>query len=124
MPALGSAGRPKRFASMAIPAISGLVTLAVESVSGYLQNRRNKAMAKAMDTLHSAHRGLSNRLYRYEDDLLLYGTFSLNTTDEIIASLKGIYYIYIFLRRPHKRIKSKMAKFLFKNYFGIYRLYS
>ena len=55
--------RPKRFASVAIPAIAGLVTLAVESVSGYLQNRRNKAMAKAMDALHSAHRGLSNRLY-------------------------------------------------------------
>ena len=92
MPALGSAGRPKRFASVAIPAIAGLVTLAVESVSGFLQNRRNKAMAKAMDAFHSAHRGLSNRLYRYEDDLLLYGTFSLNMTHEIIASLKGIYY--------------------------------
>ena len=37
-----SAGRSKRFAAIVIPAIAGLVTLAVESLSGYLQNRRQK----------------------------------------------------------------------------------
>ena len=42
IPALESAGRTKRFVS-ALPAITGLVTLAVESINGYLQSRRNKA---------------------------------------------------------------------------------
>ena len=90
IPALSSAGRSKRFVSVAIPAITGLVTLAVESISGYLQSKRNKAITKAMESLHAGQKGLANRLYKYEDDLLLYGTFSLNTTEEILSSLKGI----------------------------------
>ena len=76
---------------MAIPTIAYLVTLAVESISGYLQSKRNKAMAKAMDTLPANQKGLANRLYKYEDDLLFYGTFSLNSTEEILSSIQGIF---------------------------------
>ena len=91
MPIPLSAGRKKRFAALAILALAGLVTLAVESISGYLQRKRNKAMARAMDTLHRSHRGTLNRLYKHEDDLLMYGTYSLNSTEEILSALKGLY---------------------------------
>ena len=47
-------GRSKRFASLMLSAVTGLVTLAVEGVSGYLQDKRNKAMANAMDALQKA----------------------------------------------------------------------
>ena len=67
-----SAGRSKRFAAIVVPAIAGLVTLAVESLSGYLQNKRHKAMAKAMDALQQNQRLTFNQLHRYKDDLLLF----------------------------------------------------
>ena len=39
LPAPHPVGRNKRFAALVIPALAGLVTLAVESVSGYLQRK-------------------------------------------------------------------------------------
>ena len=46
--------RSKWFASLVISTVTGLVTLAIEGISGYLQRKRNKAMANAMDALHRA----------------------------------------------------------------------
>ena len=44
--------RSKQFASLVISAVTGLVTLAIEGISSYLQRKRNKAMANAMDALY------------------------------------------------------------------------
>ena len=82
IPALSSAGRTKRFAAL-IPVIAGLVTLAVESLNGYLQNKRNKAMANALAALEKSNERALNRLNRYDEDLLLCGEFSLNSTESI-----------------------------------------
>ena len=71
-----------------------------------------------MDAFHSAHRGLSNRLYRYEDDLLLYGTFSLNMTHEIIASLKGIYYKQSSLEGHIRELNQKWPHFYLSTILG------
>ena len=62
LPALGPAGRTKRFAAALIPAIAGLVTLAVESLSGYLQNKRNKYIALAVDALSKENGHYRNQL--------------------------------------------------------------
>ena len=90
IPDLESAGRQKRFVTL-IPAIAGVVTLAVESIGSFLQHRRNKAMAKAMDALHKSQVNGNNRLNRYRDDMLMYGQFSLNGTEEITNSLRDMY---------------------------------
>ena len=87
-----SAGRSKRFAALVVPAIAGLVTLAVESLSGYLQNKRHKAMAKAMDALQQNQKLTFNQLHRYKDDLLLYGTYNLKSTDSVLDTLQGLYH--------------------------------
>ena len=84
--------RSKRFASLIISAVMGLVTLAVEGISGYLQRKREKAMAKAMDALHRAQVENYDSLQRYQDDLLLYGSYSLNSTTHILDTLEGMYY--------------------------------
>ena len=63
IPALVSPGRNKRFAT-ALPAIAGLVTLAVERISGYLQAVRNKAMANALNTMKESQMEHDNRLNR------------------------------------------------------------
>ena len=91
LPALGPAGRTKRFAAALIPAIAGLVTLAVESISGYLQNKRNKYIAFAVEAMSKEHGHYRNQLNRYKDDLLLYGEFSVNSTEGIIETLNEMY---------------------------------
>ena len=82
--------RSRRFTSLVISAVTGLVTLAVEGISGYLQNKRNKAMANAMDALHKAQTDQYNTLRWYKDDLLLYGTYSLNSTLGVLDTLEGM----------------------------------
>ena len=74
-----------------ISAVTGLVTLAVEGISGYLQSKRNKAMANAMDALHRAQVENYDSLQQYKDDLLLYGSYSLNSTTDILNTLEGMY---------------------------------
>ena len=91
IPALGSAGRAKRFAAALIPAIAGLVTLAVESVSGYLQNKRNRNIAVAVRALNQENGHIKNQLNRYEKDLLLYGEFNMNSTEELVETLQDMY---------------------------------
>ena len=71
--------------------MTGLVTLAVEGISGYLQDKRNKAMANAMDALHKAQTDTYGQLQRYKDDLTLYGSYSLKSTTDVLNSLEGMY---------------------------------
>ena len=83
--------RSKWFASLVISAVRGLVTLAVEGISSYLQSKRNKAMANAMDALHRAQVENYDSLQWYKDDLLRYGSYSLNSTTDILNTLEGMY---------------------------------
>ena len=83
--------RSKWFASLIISAVTGLVTLAVEGISSYLQRERNKAMANAMDALHRGQVENYDSLQWYKDDLLLYGSYSLNSTNDILNTLEGMY---------------------------------
>ena len=91
IPALGSAGRTKRFAAALIPAIAGLVTSAVESVSGYLQNKRNRNIAAAVNALSRENGHIKNQLNRHDEDLLLYGEFNMNSTEELVETLQEMY---------------------------------
>ena len=58
--------RSKRLAGMVISAVTGLVMLAVEGISSYLQSKRNKAMANAMYALHEAQIDMFDKLQRYK----------------------------------------------------------
>ena len=83
--------RSKRFAGLVISAVMGLITLAVEGISGYLQSKRNKAMANTMDALHEAQIDMFDKLQRYKQDLLLYGTYSLKSTNAVLDTLQGMH---------------------------------
>ena len=47
-------------------------------------------MTNAMDALHKAQADQYNTLRRYKDDLLLYGTYSLNSTLGVLDTLEGM----------------------------------
>ena len=83
--------RKKRFAAALIPAVAGLVTLAVESLNGYLQSRRNKAISMAMEKLDGEQAHLKNKLHSYRDNMLMYGEFSMNSSAEIVSTLEEMY---------------------------------
>ena len=77
--------------SLVISTVTGLVTLAVEAISGYLQRKRNKAITNAMDALHRAQVENYDSLQQYKDDLLLYGSYSLNLTTDMLNTLEGMH---------------------------------
>ena len=96
IPDLESAGRFKRFAS-ALPAIAGLATLAAESISGFLQRKRNRAIANAMRALDKRQDITQNSLHRYKNDLLLCGEFSMNSTKELAETMQDLYVKHTFV---------------------------
>ena len=85
-----SPNHSKRFAGLVISAVTGLVTLVVEGISSFLQSKRNKAMANAMDALQEAQVDIFNKLQRHKKDLLLYGTYSLKSTNAVLDTLQGM----------------------------------
>ena len=88
---LKESNRGKRPIGLVVSAVTGLVTLAIEAVGSYLQRKRNKAMATAMDTLHEAQLDTYDKLQRHRKDLLLYGTYSLKSTNAVLNTLQGMY---------------------------------
>ena len=86
-----NARRKKKSVGLVVSAVTGLVTLAVEAVGGYLQKKRNKAMATAMDALREAQLDTYNKLQRHKKDLLLYGTYSLRSMNSVLDTLWGMY---------------------------------
>ena len=65
----------------------GLIGMAVEGVKYFIHQRRMKAMRKAYEELSTKQNIQKNQLYQYKQDLLLYGKYSIGTTDEIIDGL-------------------------------------
>ena len=88
---LRTSQRSKRSVGLVISTVTGLVTLAVEAVGGYLQKKRNKAMAIAVDALRKAQLESYDKLQRHREDLLLYGTYSLKSTNAVLDTLQGMY---------------------------------
>ena len=83
--------RKKRSVGLVVSTLTGLATLAVEAIGSYLQRKRNKAMATAMDTLHEVQLDTYDKLQRHRKDLLLYGTYSLMSMNAVFNTLEGMY---------------------------------
>ena len=56
-----------------IPALSGIITLAVEIVNFYLYRRRSEAIAKVIEALSEKSSQLKNMVFQFEDEFLIYG---------------------------------------------------
>jgi hypothetical protein len=74
------------------PLVGGLINIALEGISGYLQRRRARAMEKALNKIHMEKhlRIVENQVQQYKDDLLLYGRYSLETLDNIIDTMNHL----------------------------------
>ena len=73
-----------------IPAIASLAKIAVESLSTFLQRKRNKAMSQGLNAIRNDQSLAWNSLKQLENDFLLYGKFNVAKLQDIVQTVNGI----------------------------------
>ena len=73
-----------------VPALSGLETVVIKSLSSCLQKRRNKAMAKGLQKLKRNQNLQYNRLYELVSGFLLYGKYNAVNTEKIVLIINPL----------------------------------
>ena len=73
-----------------IPAIASLAKIAVESLSTFLQQKRNKAMAQGLNAIRNDQSLAWNSLKQLKNDFLLYGKFNIAKLQDIVQTVNGI----------------------------------
>ena len=80
----------KKAISAFIPAIAGLAKIAVKSLSTFLQQRRNKAMAQGLNAIRNDQSLAWNSLKQLKNDFLLYSKFNVAKLQDIVRMVNGI----------------------------------
>ena len=80
----------KKAISAFIPAIAGLAKIAVESLSTFLQQKRNKAMAQGLNAIRNDQSLAWNSLKQLKNDFLLYGKFNVVKLQDKVRTVNGI----------------------------------
>ena len=83
-------GRTKRGIFAFLPVLGKVATIAVEALGSYLQNKRNKAIAKALEAIQSGRFLERNHLYNLEKDFVMYGEYEVQSTDGLIKLLSNL----------------------------------
>ena len=76
--------RRKKAITAFIPAIAGLAKIAVESLSTFLQQKRNKAMAQGLNAIRNDQSLAWNSLKQLKNDFLLYGKSNVAKLQDIV----------------------------------------
>ena len=71
----------------------GLVTIGVEMLNSWLTNKRVVATEKAVRKMHYESEMAHNRIMQLEDDFLMYGTYTLNSTEGIIETINSMQHV-------------------------------
>ena len=82
--------RRKKAIGAFVPALASLAKIAVESLSSFLQRKRNKAMSKGLTAIGSDQSLTWNSLKQLEKDFLLYGKFNVAKLHDIVRTVNGI----------------------------------
>ena len=85
LPKFPDSGKSKSGIFSAI--FSGLVNIAFEGISGFLHNRRHKALHKAVCTMSSKADIQRNKLMHLEDTLVMYGVYSTGTLEKLVKTV-------------------------------------
>ena len=65
--------------NLILPAIPGLITLAVESVSSWIKGKQQKRVDEAVSTMRAESQVDRNQLKQYSNDFLMYGKNNVDT---------------------------------------------
>ena len=74
----------KRAVPALVPALAGLVMIAVESLNSFLQKKRSKAMATSLSAFRHDQTLAWNSLWQLEHDFLIYGKYNVRKLQDIV----------------------------------------
>ena len=81
----------KRAAPPLVPALAGLVMIAVESLNSFLQKKRSKAMATGLSALRHDQTLAWNSLQQLEHDFLIYGKYNVRKLQDIVMTVNSLW---------------------------------
>ena len=74
----------KQICGIIIIIVSSFIGLAYKGISSFLNNRRHKALHKAVKALHSKTTIQCNKLIQLENSMLMYGIYNTETLEHLI----------------------------------------
>ena len=73
-----------------VPALAGLVMIAVESLNSFLQKKKSKAMATGLSALRHDQTLAWNLLQQLEHDFLIYGKHDVGKLQDIVMTINSL----------------------------------
>ena len=67
--------------------LSGLITLAVKSLTSWIKGKQQRRINQAVDTTRKTESEVKNTLSQYQDDFLMFGKYSVNSLIDTLNSL-------------------------------------
>ena len=67
--------------------LPGLITLAVESLTLWIKGKQQRRINEAVDTMRKTESEVKNTLSQYQDDLLMFGKYSVQSLKSVIDTL-------------------------------------
>ena len=112
--------RGERSFAAFIPAVAGLVTIAVESIGAFLQKKHNNTLGKGLKAIKSDQTLAWNSIKQLEDDFLLYGKYNIDSLEKIIHTINHlgdrVHQMENLLVDKDHSVATR--QFLHSNYFG------
>ena len=106
--------------------ISGFIGLAFESISSYLQHKRQKALQQAMHTMNKRINIERNRVFHLEDSMIMYGVYNVDTLEKLIQMVhkmnnRSVWYEKLYAGHVNKWFEMYLAG-QGANYYAIHSL--
>ena len=77
--------------ALAFSAVTGLITLAVESLGSYLRNKQEKRINEAVLAMREDNTVVQNTLQQYSNDFLMYGRYNVETLEKVIQTVNSLH---------------------------------
>ena len=102
----------KRAAPALVPALAGLVTIAVESLNSFLQKKQSKAMATGLSALRHDQTLAWNSLQQLEHDFLIYGKYNVEKLQDIVMTINSLWNIgrMMFIHKLNLYVHSMLER--------------
>ena len=77
--------------TLAVSAVTGLITLAVESLGSYLRNKQEKRINDAVLAMREDNTAVQNTLQQYSNDFLMYGRYNVESLEKVIQTVNSLH---------------------------------
>ena len=107
--------RKKRFLTTILgTTASKVIGLTFEGISSFLHHKRHKALQKAVNIINSKSEIDHNRVYHWEDTMIMYGKYNSDTLMELVKTVHQMQTVTtwrekIFVNEMNEWLKHKLA---------------